>query len=341
LRAAPPIPPAELVSRIGGTRENYLKIGLSQRRILESLLPENWSIEGKSVLDFGCGPGRALTAFLGEAERGEFFGCDIHTESIAWANSELSPPLNFFVCQEAPPLAQPDGRFDLVFGMSIFSHITDQWSNWLVELHRVMRPGAFAVISVLGPAVATANLGIAWDDRIGMATIDLDKSWEIGGPGVLLAEWWVREHWGRAFEILRFEPAVPGFGHDFIVMRKREIPVTAEQLEAVDPRDQREYASLACNLELVTRQSRELGERIREEQRRCAAAELETRRVRDGRRADRERVAPELDLLTQEVVRNQAEISRLEDALDVITTSNSWRITAPLRRAVMIVRDRR
>jgi hypothetical protein len=197
------------------------------------------------------------------------------------------------------------------------------------------------VISVLGPAVASANLGIAWDERIGMATIDLDKSWEIGGPSVLLAEWWVRERWGRAFEILRFAPAVPGFGHDFIVMRKREIPVTAEQLEAVDPRDQREYASLACNVELVTRQSRELGERIREEQRRCAAAELETRRVRDGRRADRERVAPELDLLTQEVVRNQAEISRLEDALDVITTSNSWRITAPLRRAVMIVRDRR
>jgi hypothetical protein len=25
------------------------------------------------------------------------------------------------------------------------------------------------------------------------------RDWEIGGPAVLMSEWWVREHWGRAF----------------------------------------------------------------------------------------------------------------------------------------------
>ncbi len=239
----PPVPPAELVARIGGTRDDYLEIGLRQRAILESLLPSDWSFEGKSVLDFGCGAARTLSAFLRDGERGEFVGCDIHAGSIAWATAELSPPFRFFVCLQTPPLAQPDHRFDLVYGMSVFTHITDQWSDWLIELHRVMRPGALAVISVLGPVASSRLLGIDWDDRIGMASIDFHKGWEIGGPSALLAEWWVREHWGRAFEILRFDYPDDWFAHDFVVMRKRETTVSAEQLEAVDHHDPREYAS--------------------------------------------------------------------------------------------------
>src|SRR5947209_13448498 len=96
-----------------------------------------------------------------------------------------------------------------------------------------------------------------------MASIDFHKGWEIGGPSVLLAEWWIREHWGRAFEILRFEPTVRSFGHDFVVMRKREIAITAEQLAAIDPQDARELQSLAWNLETLKRQSRALGDEER------------------------------------------------------------------------------
>jgi SAM-dependent methyltransferase len=117
-----PILPPELVARIGGTCDDYTEIGASQRRTLEPCSPRIGSFEGKAVLDFGCGTGRTLSSFLQDAERTEFFGCDIHAESVAWANSELSPPLHFFVCRETPPLAQPDQRFDLVFAMSVFAH---------------------------------------------------------------------------------------------------------------------------------------------------------------------------------------------------------------------------
>jgi SAM-dependent methyltransferase len=320
---APPIPPPELAARIGGTSENYLEVGLWQRRILESLLPSEWSFDGMSVLDFGCGPGRTMSAFLPDAERAEFVGCDIHADSIAWATAELSPPFSFFACQEAPPLAQPDQRFDLVYGMSVFTHITDQWSHWLVELQRVMRPGAIAVMSVLGREVAPRFLGIDWDDRIGMASIDLHKGWEVGGPSVLLAEWWVREHWGRAFEILRFDCPDQGFAHDFVVMRKREVAVTAEQLEAVDPRDPREYASVVCNLEILERQQKAL------------AAEVRAQRLRDRDMAEQTRC------LTDELVRQQAEVERLNRFLRLITGSHSWRLTAPLRRARTIAVKRR
>lgn len=332
-----PIPPPELVSRIGGTRDNYIEIGAAQRRILERLLPSGWSFQGKSVLDFGCGTGRTLSAFLQDAQRAEFSGCDIHAESIAWASADLSPPLHFFVCRQAPPLAQPDQRFDLVFAMSVFTHITHEWSRWLVELHRVLRPGGLAVISVLGAVAAEKFVGIDWDDRIGMACVDLEKGWELGGPSVLLAEWWIREHWGRAFEILSFEPGDAWFSHDFVVMRKRDAPVCAEQLEAVDRSDPREYAAIVRNLELLETQQQTLGDRLNEASRGRLAADVEVGRLRN-REAE---LGGEITRLTRELVRQEAELQRLQEMLDVVTASNSWRLTAPLRRARTITGNRR
>lgn len=89
-----------------------------------------------------------------------------------------------------------------MYAMSVFTHITDQWSHWLSALHRQMRSDAIAVITVLGPAMAPTVIGCDWDERIGMARVNLHENWEVDGPDVLLAEWWVREQRGRAFELL-------------------------------------------------------------------------------------------------------------------------------------------
>ena len=262
MKASLPIPPPLLASRIGGPYADYRQIGDQQRAFIESMLPEDWSYEDKTVLDFGCGTARTLAAFTAEAQTGQFVGCDIHTDSITWANEELSPPFEFFLCGESPPLEQPDQRFDLIYAMSVFTHITYQWGAWLVELHRVMRPGALAVISVLGPAMAPQILERDWDERIGMAMVDLDKDWSIGGPSVLLAEWWVREHWGRAFEVLRFQHADPadGAGHDLVLLRRREAPVTPAMLADIASDDPRELAAMQWSLELLARQHSVLSE---------------------------------------------------------------------------------
>jgi SAM-dependent methyltransferase len=260
-----PVPPIELAARVGGAYGDYESIGAQQRVFIESMLPDGWSYEGKSVLDFGCGTGRTLTAFASETAHATFAGCDIHAESIDWANRELSPPFRFFVCTEKPPLDQPDASYDLIYAMSVFTHITTEWSRWLIELHRVLRPDGIAVISALGPAMAQQILGRDWDDRIGMAILDLHKDWSIGGPDVLLSEWWIREHWGRAFDIVRFQPCDPaaGAGHDLVTLRRREVEIDAGGLERTDFGDVRELAALQCNLELLMRQQEQLGHELR------------------------------------------------------------------------------
>jgi SAM-dependent methyltransferase len=261
----PPVPPRELAERVGGTYDEYRSIAVGQRWFIESVLPAGWSFEGKTVLDFGCGPGRTLGAFSDLAERATFVGCDIHAESVAWARANLPPSFELFVCQETPPLEQPDGRFDLVYAMSVFTHLTYHWSGWLTELHRVLGHDGIAVISVLGPAMASQITGRGWDARVGMAILDLHKDWSIGGPSVLLSDWWIREHWGRAFEILRFEPCdvAAGAGHDLVTLRRRNVPVTPEVLERRNAGDERELAALEYNIELMARQQQRLGAELR------------------------------------------------------------------------------
>ena len=152
------------------------------------------------------------------------------------------------------------------------------------------------------------------------AKFNFHQGWEIGGPSALLAEWWVREHWGRAFEILQFGHPDDGSITDFVVMSRRDTAVSVEELEAVDQQDARESASLAYDVELLERQQLELGERMN-------AAERE-------RLAERQRLADEL-------ARQQAETDRLKGSLNVITSSRHWQLTTPLRRLAASVRSLR
>ena len=94
------------------------------------------------VLHFGCGAGRTLRHFLAEAQQAEFHGCDIDAKSVDWMAEHLVPPLNVFQSGEQPPLPRPDRFFDLVYALSVFTHVSDHWSEWLLELHRVLAPGA-------------------------------------------------------------------------------------------------------------------------------------------------------------------------------------------------------
>ena len=141
-----PTPPLELAQRVGWIDDDdvmsvYEAIGERSRARLERLLPEDWSWEGKRILDFGCGAGRTLRHFLDEARAAEFYGCDIDSPSIAWLSEHLSPPFHVFESGELPSLPQPDGFFDLVYAFSVFTHLGDEWAGWLLELHRVLKPG--------------------------------------------------------------------------------------------------------------------------------------------------------------------------------------------------------
>src|ERR1051325_7603490 len=152
----PPCPPLELANR-GGSIERwpdpldaYDRLGADTKRLLLELLPSDWSLAGKRVLDFGCGAGRTLRHFLDEAAHAEIWGADIDTPSIEWLQANLCPPLHVLRNDEAPPLALEPASFDLIWALSVFTHLTDQSSAWLAELHRLLKPDGLLVATYMG-----------------------------------------------------------------------------------------------------------------------------------------------------------------------------------------------
>jgi SAM-dependent methyltransferase len=306
-----PAPPPELVARVGGGYDDMLDIAAYNRAVIDGILPEGWDYRDKSVLDFGCGIGRTVATFHDLRHETEVVGCDIHEPSIRWASAALSPPFEFFTCGEEPPLAQPDARFDLVYACSVFTHITDAWARWLVELARVVKPGGLLVASVLNRAMIGPVFGREWDDRIGMAAGHLGRGWEAGGPCVLHSEWWLREHWGRGFEILHFEECSDesgAAGHGWVLARRGPRDFTAEELQAVEPGDRREWFAREYSLELLADEARRSGQRAAGAE--AAQAQLER------------------------------EVAELRTTIEAMAGSRSWRLTAPLRRAAAAARAR-
>jgi SAM-dependent methyltransferase len=300
-------PPDRLATRVGGSAEGYREIAGFHRERIGSLLPADWSWEGKRVLDFGCGPGRTLSEFSREAEQAEFVGCDIHAESLAWARANL-PRFTFVQNREEPPLDLPAGSFDLVYGVSVFTHLTEHWSGWLAEIHRLLRPGGLGVFSFLGEALWQpfgAGAQAEWvEDETGMLVTLPGRSWDEGGPNVFHSEWWLREHWGRGFEIveLRARDTWRGAeGHGWIVLRRQPGELSAEELERPNPSDPREARALARNLRILLSEARGQVEHF------------------EGA---------------------QHEAARLRAELDGVYAGHSWRLTAPLRAAARVARAR-
>ena len=256
-----PVPAFELAERVGSLAAGddrlafYVDYGRRIRDDLVVLLPDDWDWRGKRILDFGCGAGRVLRHFLPEASEAEFHGCDIDRPSVEWLERHLSPPLHAFANGEQPPLARPDEHFDLVYAVSVFTHITDQWAAWLHELHRVLRPGGLLIATFLGEGVSQVVTGERFDeDRIGMNVINYGQSWDEGGPTVLHSPWWIHAHWGRAFELVELRPhgfaaEHIGAGHGVVVMRKAWPAPSVEELEAPEPGESRELAALRHNVE--------------------------------------------------------------------------------------------
>ncbi|MBV9916449.1 MAG: class I SAM-dependent methyltransferase [Solirubrobacterales bacterium] len=266
-----PLPPTSLLTRVGTVEgadpvEFYLGEGARLRGVTEEMLPADWHWDGKRVLDFGCGAARVLRQFATEAERGVFWGCDIDTESIVWDQANLTPPFHFFQNAITPPLSLSSQSLDVIIAMSVFTHIGELWSDWLLELHRLLDDGGILIASFLGAGIWEGLVLEEYrEDEIGMSVL---HGWEGPDAWVFHSEWWLREHWGRGFDVIGVKPpprAPDGSAqvtHSYIALRTRPVQLSKAELERIVPGDAREVAGLQTSLRLAQRESSELAARL-------------------------------------------------------------------------------
>ncbi len=121
---------------------------------------------GCHVLEIGCGNGRAAPEVIGQAAGVRYAAIDISSTMVDEANRfnaafVAAGRANFHLASaEHMPFA--DACFDRVFAIGVIHFWTDPIAA-LLEIHRVMRPGGFALMSALDlrspPQFAQAEFG--------------------------------------------------------------------------------------------------------------------------------------------------------------------------------------
>ncbi|HTY03052.1 MAG TPA: class I SAM-dependent methyltransferase [Rhodocyclaceae bacterium] len=148
-----PVPPnSTMRSTSSRTIRHYFESGIrTSTPIITAASIHGIDLSGNCrVLDFGCGVGRQLLHFTANLPNLSLFACDVNARSIAYIRKTF-PQVDCHVNDFQPPLRYEDRTFDLIYSVSIFSHLTyaDQ-AVWLSELARVLRDDGLCCLTVMG-----------------------------------------------------------------------------------------------------------------------------------------------------------------------------------------------
>jgi SAM-dependent methyltransferase len=183
---------------------------------------ERLGISGGRYYDFGGSTGRVFRQFSCQDEgRFEVWSSDLQLSSFLWNQRNMPTDVRIFVNGFAPPLPIPDAHFDVVTAFSVFTHIDELESPWLLELRRILKPG--------GLLYATVHDERLWEVKSDELLESINKSrngtevtadtpfptertafhFRLGsyyGCNVFHPEEYIRREWGRYFEIVDVRP---------------------------------------------------------------------------------------------------------------------------------------
>jgi len=151
----PPLEPEkgyDIWADIYDSKENNL-VFMLEGKILDSLLKET-DLNGKVVLDFGCGTGRNWQRLLDKKPQ-EIIGCDISREMLAQLRMRYPGSKTYWTDQKSVLPFQHES-FDLIFSTLVIGHIKnlrpifESWYNWL-------KPGGFLLITDLHPQILASG----------------------------------------------------------------------------------------------------------------------------------------------------------------------------------------
>ena len=126
------------------------------------------------VLDLGCGTGRHTAWLVGAGAR--VTGVDFSEEMLERARRKVpGTDVDFIVHDLHEPLPLADASFHAVVSGLVLEHIRDPRA-FFMEAHRVLKPGARAVVSAMHPAMFLRDVRARFTDP---------DSGEVVAPGSL------------------------------------------------------------------------------------------------------------------------------------------------------------
>jgi SAM-dependent methyltransferase len=220
--------------RVHGTEEesSFDLIGCTIAEKIKRLLEHRFHKtleEFGPVLDWGCGCGR-VARFLFPSLKMPY-GIDIDADNIDWCRQNLTG--DFQVVAFDPPTSLPAGHFELIYGISVFTHLaaSDQ-VKWLEELARLAAPGGLVMVTVHSYASWLLNdLGaesyLNWE-RDGI--LDVGENSDLQGAvpdpsryrSIFHTPAYIRRVWRKWFEVLDILPGWAANNQDLVILRVRD-----------------------------------------------------------------------------------------------------------------------
>lgn len=206
-----PIPPAGLRTRVGGaSRREFTAVGREGAAAIlrafdrvrdPSRSYPNW-------LDFGCGCGRVARWMQGARPVVGLTGVDVDAAQVRWAQRHL--PGEFAVMRPSPPLGFAPESFDVVYAISIFTHLDEREQfAWLGEFLRILRPGGLLIATTHGPDLSRTCPGLTAGDLATLGAtgfLAVDPGGTFNERSTFHAREYLSARWGRILTPRLFEP---------------------------------------------------------------------------------------------------------------------------------------
>jgi SAM-dependent methyltransferase len=158
------------------------------------------------ILDFGCGCGRVLHHWQGLTGV-RIYGTDLQLSLLRECRRVL-PFAHVAVNGPEPPLPFADQSFDLVYSLSVFTHLDErQQLLWRDEIQRILKPHGLWVVTTQGE-VYLSKLSRPERQKFQLGDVICQRS-EFRGLNLCQAfhpEEYVRHVFATGFSVIDYEP---------------------------------------------------------------------------------------------------------------------------------------
>jgi ubiquinone/menaquinone biosynthesis C-methylase UbiE len=125
----------------------WIKHGAEHARYIYEIIKKYRTKSCLHICDWGCGPGRVirhLPHFFAD-KKVLLTGIDYNRTAIEYCKRSI-PEVNFLISGLLPPLAVVDASFDIVYAISVFTHLSEKSHYlWTDEIHRILKPGGVLI----------------------------------------------------------------------------------------------------------------------------------------------------------------------------------------------------
>ncbi|MCP5416037.1 MAG: class I SAM-dependent methyltransferase [Chromatiaceae bacterium] len=245
------------LKRIGSN--NWEEFVAQGERISKSIYEEMATfypdgMKAKRILDFGCGVGRVILPLHFNYDL-DIHGCDIDRTAIEYL-SKVVPGSDIYVNNFEPPLKYADGYFDVVYSVSIWTHLNPRLQAiWLNEIQRVTKPGGLVLISTAGFNSLRIRHEKKWELWQGLSKNELKSKGIVyyeypwlhsrsnDFPGVtesyggsMHTPQYIRKEWSKYFNVVATKEACISNSQDLTIMTNmRKTPDAANSQKNVSP----------------------------------------------------------------------------------------------------------